>query len=267
MATFGWIAPDVDDWVEQIEVCLRFFDVETPEVWKTDREALAERTRFRPSRALNADEFAVAAWLRQCEIELSQVPCRAWDRDAFARLLPQLLPLTQVRDPRLFLAELRTRCAEVGVAVGVVRAPRGCPVSGAALKLANGQPSIALSGRHRADDHLWFTFFHEAAHLLLHGTDALYLDEIEPDSDPPLSADEVEADDFAGTLLVPPEYDDQLFRARRSPLELRRIANEIGVSLGIIVGQLQHRGAIGYNTRLNRLKTRYTWNGPSLEKA
>jgi HTH-type transcriptional regulator / antitoxin HigA len=266
MATFGWIASDVDDWVGQIEVCLRFFDVETPEVWETDREALAERTRFRSSRALDADEFAVAAWLRQCEIELSQIPCRAWDTDAFARLLPELLPLTRVRDPRLFLAELRTRCAEVGVAVGVVRAPRGCPVSGAALQLANGQPGIALSGRHRADDHLWFTFFHEAAHLLLHGTDALYLDEIEPDSDPPPSADEVEADNFAGTLLVPPEYDDRLFQARRSPLELRRIASEIGVSLGIVVGQLQHRGAIGYNTRLNRLKTRYTWNGPSLEK-
>lgn len=267
MATWGWIASDVDDWVGRIEMCLHFFDVETPEVWETDREALAKRTHFRSSRALDADEFAVAAWLRRCEIELSEVLCRAWDRDGFARLLPQLLPLTRVRDPRLFLVELRTRCAEVGVAVGVVRAPRGCPVSGAALQLANGQPSIALSGRHRADDHLWFTFFHEAAHLLLHGTDALYLDEIEPDSDPPSSAEEIQADDFAGALLVPPEYEDRLIRARRSPLELRGIAGEIGVSLGIVVGQLQHRGAIGYNTKLNRLKTRYAWNGPTLEKA
>lgn len=267
MASLGWISADVDDWVERIEACLRFFDVETAEAWEKDHHALAERTRFRSSRALDADEFAVAAWLRQCEIELSQISCRAWDKGAFARLLPQLLPLTQVRDPRIFLAELRARCAEVGVAVSVVRAPRGCPVSGAALQLANGQPCIALSGRHRADDHLWFTFFHEAAHLLLHGTDALYLDEIEPESDPPPSAEEAEADDFAGKLLVPPEYYDSLFRARRSPLELRRIANEIGVSLGIVVGQLQHRGAIGYNTRLNRLKARYAWNGPILERA
>jgi HTH-type transcriptional regulator/antitoxin HigA len=267
MATFGWIAPDVGDWVEQIDACLRFFDVASPEVWEADHEAVVKRTRFRSSRALKTDEFAVAAWLRQCEVELSEIPCRAWDRDAFAALLPQLLPLTREPDPRRFLAALQARCAEVGVAVGVVRAPRGCPVSGAARQLANGQPSIALSGRHRADDHLWFTFFHEAAHLLLHGIDALYLDEIELDSDPPPSAGEAEADDFAGTLLVPTKYEDRLAHAKRSPFELRSIACEIGVSLGVVVGQLQHRGLLGYNTRLNRLKRRYKWNGPSLEKA
>jgi Zn-dependent peptidase ImmA (M78 family) len=114
---------------------------------------------------------------------------------------------------------------------------------------------------------LWFTFFHEAAHLLLHDTDALYLDEIELDSDPAPSADEAEADEFAGTLLVPKEYEERLVRARQSPFELRRIAGEIGVSVGIVIGQLQHRGVLAYGTRLNKLKARYKWNGPSLEKA
>jgi plasmid maintenance system antidote protein VapI len=267
MATFGWIPPDVGDWVEQIDECLRFFDVESPEAWQADHEAQSQLTRFRSSKVLERDEFAVAAWLRQCEVELSQIPCRDYDRDAFAALLPRLLPLTRVRDPRRFLVELQERCADVGVAVGVVRAPHGCPVSGAARRLDNGQPSIALSARHRADDHLWFTFFHEAAHLLLHDTDALYLDEIELDSDPAPSADEAEADEFAGMLLVPKEYDERLVRARQSPFELRRIAGEIGVSVGIVIGQLQHRGVLAYGTRLNKLKTRYKWNGPSLEKA
>jgi plasmid maintenance system antidote protein VapI len=266
MTTFGWIATDVDDWVGQIDACLRFFDVATPEVWEADHEALVKRTRFRSSRVFDTDEFAVATWLRQFEVELSRVPCRVWDRDAFAALLPQLLPLTRERDPRRFLPALQARCAEVGVAVGVVRAPHGCPVSGAARQLTNGQPSIALSGRYLADDHLWFTFFHEAAHLLLHGTDALYVDVLDHDS-APTSADEAEADEFAGTLLVPTEYQDRLVRAKQSPFELRSIADEIGVSLGVVIGQLQHRGALGYNTRLNRLKNRYAWNGSSLEKA
>jgi HTH-type transcriptional regulator/antitoxin HigA len=266
MTMFGWIATEADDWVGQIDACLRFFDVATPEVWEADHEALVKRTRFRSSRAFDTDEFAVAAWLRQFEVELSKVPCRVWDRDAFAELLPQLLPLTRERDPRRFLPALQARCAGVGVAVGVVRAPRGCPVSGAARQLTNGQPSIALSGRYLADDHLWFTFFHEAAHLLLHRTDALYVDVLDRDS-APTSPDEAAADEFAGTLLVPTEYEDRLVRAKRSPFELRSIANEIGVSLGIVIGHLQHRGALGYDTRLNRLKNRYAWNGPSLEKA
>lgn len=267
MKTFGWIQSDTDNWLSQIDNCLRFFDVVSPDAWQAEHTALLEQTRFRSSKILESDEFAVAAWLRQCEVELSNIPCAQWDRDAFEALLPQLLPLTRLGDPRHFLSELQARCAEVGVAVGVVRAPRGCPVSGAARRLPSGQPSIAMSGRHRADDHLWFTFFHESAHLLFHGTDALYLDEIELDSDPSPSSEEAEADRFAGTMLVPPEYEARLAGARRSPLELRKIAGEIGVSLGIVIGHLQHRGLVGYNTRLNRLKSRYKWNGPTLERA
>lgn len=267
MAAFGWIETDVDDWVEQIDACLRFFDVATPEAWEADFEATVKWARFRASRTFDPNGFALAAWLRQCEVQLSRVPCREWDKDAFAALLPHLCPLTRDRDPRRFVAALETRCAEVGVAVGVVRAPSGCPVSGAARQLSNGQPSIALSGRYRADDHLWFTFFHEAAHLVLHGTDALYVDQIDRDSNSTRPADEAEADEYAGKLLVPTDYVDRLVRARQSPLELRDIAGEIGVSPGIVIGQLQHRGVLGYRTTLNRLKRRYEWNGSTLEKA
>jgi HTH-type transcriptional regulator/antitoxin HigA len=267
MKAFGWITSDATDWVEQIDACLAFFDVPTPEVWKDEHAALTARVRFRTSPTIQRDEYAVAAWLRQCEVELSQIPCRDWDATAFAALLPELLSLTRERDPRVFLKELQTRCADAGVAVGVVRAPRGCPVSGAARTLANGQPSIALSGRYLVDDHLWFTFFHEAAHLLLHGPDWFYLDEIEPNSGAPQSEEEAEADNYAGELLVPRAYDGRLAQASGQPFELKAIANEIGVSLGVVVGQLQHRGILGYNTRFNKLKRRYKWDGPSLEKA
>lgn len=266
MARFGWIPSDANDWIEQIDACLHFFGVRTPEAWEEGHKDLVKQTRFRSSEAYTTDEFAAAAWLRQCEVELSEVPCREWDREAFAALLPTLRALTRDRDPRRFLPTLRERCAEVGVAVGVVPAPHGCPASGAARRLDNGQPSIALSGRHRTDDHLWFTFFHEAAHLVLHSTDALYLDVLERDAGP-TSAEEIEADEFAGDLLVPTEFRDRLFRARQSPLELKSLADDIGVGLGILVGQLQHRGVLGYNTKLNRLKNRYVWNGPNLEKA
>lgn len=267
MKTFGWIQSDVGNWLGQIDQCLHFFDVASPSAWQAEHAALLEQTRFRASKALESDEFAVAAWLRQCEVELSTIPCAPWNRAAFEDLLPELLPLTRQRDPRRFLSELKARCAEVGVAVGVVRAPRGCPVSGAARRLPNGQPSIALSGRHLADDHLWFTFFHESAHLLLHGPDTVYLDEIDLRSDPALSAEEAEADRLAGAMLVPAEYESRVAGARRSPMELRKLAAEIGVSLGIVIGHLQHRGLIGYNTKLNRLKSRYRWNGPTLERA
>src|SRR4051794_6776658 len=38
MADFGWVSPEVGNWVEQIDACLRFFDVDSPEVWEANRE-------------------------------------------------------------------------------------------------------------------------------------------------------------------------------------------------------------------------------------
>jgi hypothetical protein len=267
MAAFGWIGPDSSDWLEQIDACLEFFDVANPDIWNDKHTALTAQALFRTSRSIDRDEYAIAAWLRQCELELSEIPCRDWDVDAFAALLPQLLPLTRVRDPREFLPELQRQCAEVGVAIGVVRAPRGCPVSGAARPLESGRPSIALSGRHLSDDHLWFTFFHEAAHVLLHGSQSVFIDEIEPGPDSPQSAPEIEADNYAGELLVPEAYKGRIAQAYRQPFKLKDIAEEIGVSPGILVGQLQHHGILGYATRLNKLKRRYRWDGSSLEMA
>lgn len=267
MSAFGWIESDVDDWIAQIRACLQFFGVHNVSEWQAGQGALLARTRFRSSQVLERDELALAAWLRQCELELSEIDCGEWDPAAFTALLPELLPLTRMSDPQRFLPELRDRCAQVGVAVAVVRAPRKCPISGAARRLQNGQASIALSGRYRADDHLWFTFFHEAAHLVMHGTDAVYLDEIELKSEPAPTQDEAEADEFAARMLVPVEYEEPLARAKRSPLELRRLAREMGVSMGIVIGHLQHRGVIGYGTKFNKLKNRYRWNGPTLERA
>jgi hypothetical protein len=86
-------------------------------------------------------------------------------------------------------------------------------------------------------------------------------------SDEVRTPDEAAADRYAGSILVPPEYERALAAGRRSAFELHRLAREIGVSTGIVVGQLQHRGVLGYSTRLNRLKHRYTWDGTTLERA
>ena len=49
MTTLGWIQPDVDDWVGQIDECLHFFDVVSADAWVANRLALLEQTpRFAP---------------------------------------------------------------------------------------------------------------------------------------------------------------------------------------------------------------------------
>jgi len=48
-------------------------------------------------------------------------------------------------------------------------------VSDATRWLASNKALIQLSLRYKTDDHLWFTFFHDAGHILLHGKREMFL--------------------------------------------------------------------------------------------
>jgi Zn-dependent peptidase ImmA (M78 family) len=114
--------------------------------------------------------------------------------------LSEVRKLTWRKAPERFIPELRAICAGSGVAVVVVRAPEGCRASGASRFLSTDKAVLMLSFRHLTDDHVWYTFFHEVAHLLLHGRDAIYID-----ADDDASNDmEVEANRFAADWIVPP---------------------------------------------------------------
>src|SRR5262249_11044803 len=97
---------------------------------------------------------ALAAWLRQGELEGCQIRCAPWHPETFRRVLVDVRGLTRLKEPA-FLARLRTACAKAGVAVVFVRAPSGCRASGATRFIAPDKAMIILSFRHLSDDHFW----------------------------------------------------------------------------------------------------------------
>jgi HTH-type transcriptional regulator / antitoxin HigA len=116
------------------------------------------------------------------------------------------------------------------------------------------RPMILLSFRYLTEDQFWFTFFHEGGHLILHGDRCLILE-----GDATLTAaEEGEANEFAANTLIPPESQAELLRLPINGRAVMRFARKVGVSPGIVVGQLQHRGLLGQN-QLNNLKRRFTW--------
>jgi Zn-dependent peptidase ImmA (M78 family) len=70
--------------------------------------------------------------------------------------------------------------------------------------------------------------------------------------------EEEEANEFAANTLVPAEFFDEMLNLDQNFRTIMRFARRIGVSPGIIVGQLQHHGKVRRN-KLNFLKTRYAW--------
>lgn len=150
--------------------------------------------------------------------------------------------------------ELMRRCAECGVAVVALRAPKLCRASGATRFLSPTRPLLMLSFRYLSDDQLWFTFFHEAGHLILHGPWSMFLEGEGRVS----TEEEEEANTFAANTLIPPENHTEMLGLRMHARPVMRFARLIGIAPGIVVGQLQHRGRIGYH-QLNSLKRRYKW--------
>jgi len=110
-----------------------------------------------------------------------------------------------------------------------------------------------------SDDHFWFTFFHECAHLLLHSRKAVFIDMTKgPGTGDPKQ--EAEANVWAADFLIP-TADMRKFIAgfAGSADEVRKFATKCGIAPGIVVGQLQHSGVIGFGGPLNKLRTFYRW--------
>jgi HTH-type transcriptional regulator/antitoxin HigA len=265
MVTFGWIDRPVD-WLDQIAASLEFFAVDGLSDWERRYGEMLATALYRSSRAATPNP-TTAAWLRRAEQLAESAKTETWSLSAFKRTLGEIRALTRVSDPQRFIPVLLEMCASGGVIVSVVRAPRGSGVSGATRFLEANRPQIILSARYLADDQFWFTFFHEAAHLILHDPAGVYIDEIDPRNDTPASRIEREADAFAADLLVPPPVLEQLVEARPSPARLHQIARDGGIATGILVGQLQHAGLLPFGSVYNRLKRRYRWVGSSLERA
>lgn len=239
---------------EKIAACLEFFGVPTVADWQTRYEGGARLAVFRTSGTFNSTEGAVLAWLRKGEIDGAAMPCDDWNSERLRSTLPTIRALTRQRDPTVFVPELQKLCAQCGIAVVLVRAPSGCRASGATRFLSRNKALLMLSFRYLSDDHFWFTFFHEAGHLLLHDTKALFLE----GGDLCSGKEEQEANDFASRQLVPPEHQAAM---RVLPVDGRtvmRFARKIGVSPGIVVGQLQYLGVLT-RRQLNNLKARYSW--------
>ena len=252
MQKYGWInsRANVKD---KLTACLEYFGVESVQEWRNKYSQILSAVSFRTSPTFKSEPGAVLAWLRYGEIKSTEVSCRAWNATAFERELITMRRLTRKKAPGQFIPELRDLCAEHGVALVIARTPAGCRASGATRFLNPKKAMILLSFRYLSDDQFWFTFFHEAGHLVLHSDKALF---IEDGSEVSLK-EEHEANLFAQNILIPPESRTEMQSIKPNRKDILKLAVKIGVSRGIVVGQMQHLGIIKRD-QMNWLKRHYT---------
>jgi HTH-type transcriptional regulator/antitoxin HigA len=252
MARRGWILPCTNK-SQQVFEALKFFGVASVDAWHAIWEQKV--IVYRKSSTVESNFGAVTVWLRQGELEAREIECAQFNAEAFRDALAHIRTLT-VEDVSFFEAELVRLCAKAGVAVVFVQELPRTGICGATQWLTPTKALVQLSLRYKTDDQLWFTFFHEAGHILLHGKRQVFLEIDQKDR----KEDEDEADTFATNTLIDPVQWQRFVAtdAYRSKVGITEFAHNVGIAPGIVVGRLQHEKRLPY-THCNELKRRLAW--------
>ena len=152
---------------------LGFFGVANRNAW--EKLWRSPEAAFRQSAAFQADEYAVATWLRLGELEAAQLRTDPFDRAAFRFALDEARGL-MTGAPDEFFPAMVDLCAQAGVALVLVSEVKGARASGASRWTSPTKAIIQLSMRYRWEDHFWFSFFHEGGHVYLHGKRRAFVD-------------------------------------------------------------------------------------------
>ena len=242
---------------DRVSGLLSLFGVASKETWRLRYQGANVAYRHSPS--FESDECSLATWRRLAELEAETQIRVTYSEPAFRESLGRVRQLT-CSPIREALQETRRLLNEAGVALALVKPLPNVRVSGAAWWLSPNRPLVALSARHLSDDHLWFSFFHEAGHLLLHSKKTVFIDNGEGTR----SEAENQANDWAAGFLVPHRtWRRFVERGSFDAGSIREFAAEQGIPPGIVVGRLQHESLIPWRSGLNSLKVKLEWTGDS----
>ncbi len=225
----GHVVPD-DDKVNLVRKVLAFFGVCSVQAWQEIWAAPAVAARR--SRCFESRPGDAAAWIRQGELQAQQIECAPFDKTGFSAALEEIRPLTR-EESVVFEPRMKQLCANAGVAVALVREMKKVPWNGATKWLTPNKAMILLSLRGKGEDKFWFSFFHEAGHVLKDKKKGLFIND---ESNGDLS--EKKADAFAAEILIPAKYDARISNCR-SKQEIILLADELRISPGIVAGRYQ----------------------------
>ena len=249
----GWIQAGRDR-SSRLRALMRFLGVAVAEPL-----AFQKAVGFRITEAAQSKVSlgALAVWLRRGELDAQEVSTADYDQETFTNALFRIRAMTP-QAPGEFIPAMQELCAEAGVAFCMVQELPRSGANGATRWLTDRKALIQMSNRNKWADIFWFTFFHEACHLLRHRTQRrVVIDGLDADSD--ILEIEVEADSFAMDFLIAPQaWSDFCADGDFTPGSVQEFAQSIGIAPFIVVGRLQKEHRIDYS-QLTILKPRYEW--------
>ena len=254
---------------ERLEELLKFFGINSMDRFDEYWASRANLARYKQNSHNEARKASVAVWLRQGEISASMISCEKFDKKALRRLLPTLKKLT-LSPWEEVAGKLIELCKNVGVAVALVPDLPKTGLLGAAYWATTDKAVIVLSDRNKSEEQIWFAFFHEVAHLLLHGRKSIFLREENMNEFD--KEYETEADEFSANFLVSPKEIERFKEIRGSDAStldenvIKFFAKSAGISPGLFLMRLQREKILAWRTSLNTiLKPHVEFNKLTIE--
>lgn len=235
------------DAFEKVVNLRKFFSVASLE-FNTE---LKRKLAFRKS---NNDKFSYEAlycWLRYGEIQSNKDEYPKFNIEKLKENSKKIREL--VTNPFLEkLDEIKILLKECGIALIYEPHLPNTYVNGVSYKITPDKAIIMISDRGKKDDILWFTLFHEIAHLIKHSKKEVFIDLENAE----VNDIEIEADEYARNILIPDNiYNKFIENNLFDEKNIKNFSLDNNISTGIIVGRLQKDGYIGWN-QFNNLITR-----------
>ena len=213
---------------------------------------LKKKLVFRKSNNDNFSFESLYCWLRYGEIQTNKCNISKFDISLLKKNVKEIRKL--VAKPFLKQYEtIKKKLAECGVSLVFEPHLPHTYVNGVSYKVSYDKAIIMLSDRGKRDDILWFTLFHELAHLIKHSKKDVFVD-LEGEEKNNI---EKEADEFAKNILIPNDVYNNFVMNNKSLDEkiIKKFAKDNNISCGIVVGRLQNDEIIKWN-EFNKLIVR-----------
>lgn len=246
MKKLGWVDFE-NNVLSKTDAVFSFFGVSGKEPYYNYYHKNVYESAYRMSTQNDKNPYAVSAWLKQGEHEAEKLSVADYSSGNFKAALNDIKSL-MANQPANFFTELQSICSSVGVSVVHTPCLPKTNLHGSTRWL-NDRPLIQLSNLYNRNDIFWFTFFHEAGHIIKHGKRDIFVEGLTYSEDGLVK--EEEANQFAIKYTLSNEQEDILMQ--NIPLNKDSIvafAKEFNTHPSMIIGRFARQypllNAIGW---------------------
>lgn len=222
---------------EAVLSLLRFFGVESIDSWKCKYDNISVAYSHLEE---NLSVASVSTWLRIAELEIKEQDIFDYNQEAFHGILSEIRRLIIKPFDKVW-PKVISLCNSVGVGVSLTESISNDTLLGAAWWYSPSIAVIQVNPNQLIDNKFWFTFFHEAAHLLFHEKKIKNLKRIYVDTESDIvNESEIQANEFASNMLISKEaWVEFTTRYDGSKKEVIEFSKKHKISTSIVLGILK----------------------------